>query len=97
MACRAFRSGRHSPHSVHHLGKRHGHGGRQLLNFCVAESSHSVAREQVVVRAGHFDVGERGGAMAHGGDESVFGVEVVEENSYNISKKAPLSYLTHNQ
>jgi hypothetical protein len=56
-----------------------------------------VAREQLVVRAGHFDMGERGGAEAHGGDEFVFGVEVAEGDSYNISERAPLCYPTHNQ
>jgi hypothetical protein len=56
-----------------------------------------VAREQVVVRAGHFDVGKRGGAVARGGGEFVFGVEVAEEDSYNISERASLCYLTHNQ
>lgn len=68
-----------------------------MFNFRVAETSHSVAREQVVVRAGHFDVGKRGGAVARGGGEFVFGVEVAEEDSYNISERASLCYLTHNQ
>jgi hypothetical protein len=35
--------------------------------------------------------------MAHGGDEFVLGVEVAEEDSYNISERVPLCYLTHNQ
>lgn len=70
MACRASRSGRHSPYPVHHPGERHGHSGRQLFNFRVAEASHSMAREQVVVRTW------TSGPVTHGGDEFVFGMEV---------------------